>query len=136
MGDSQKKKGNQFDFFIPLSGILGLAATALPLYLYPIATFDPIQGGSFYQSSSYISLYVPYALLFAVSAGGLLFAKRKKIFASLLFAGFLISHFHFKWIFKDALVFKPAFVGIFIVLPAVIFLIGAIAAWAQCDEVS
>ena len=121
-------------FFISLSGIVGLLVLALPLYLYPVATFDPIQGGSFYQTPHYLNLYAPYAILVAVCALALLVTKMKKLFSVLLLAIFLTSHFHFKLVFKEAIVFKPAFVGVFILVPAVIFLLGSLASFLAAEK--
>ena len=129
MTDSEKPQKGVPQFFIPLSGVVGLVILIMPLYLYPVATFDPIQGGSFYQDPHYLNLYVPYAILMTVCVTTLLLMKMKKLFSLLLLAIFLTSHFHFKLVFKDAIVFKPAFVGVFIVIPSIVFLLGALASW-------
>ncbi len=130
MSDLQQRHKGVPQFFIPLSGVVGLIVLIMPLYLYPIATFDPIQGGNFAQDPHYLNLYVSYAVLMAICALALLLRKMKKLFSIFLFAIFLVSHFHFKRVFGEAIVFKPAFVGAFIIGPAVIFLLGILASFS------
>lgn len=115
--------------FIQVSAVLGYVVSILPLYLYPIATFDPIEGGAFYESAAYRFLYVTYAAVFLFCATALLVGKMKRVFSLILLLSFSVSHFHFKSVFGSAIVFKPAFTIFFIVSPTVIFLLGALAAY-------
>ena len=112
-----------FNFVLKISSVIGFAAMALPLYLYPLATIDPMDARPFYASPDYFLIYVPYAVVFFFSS--FLVACGKRNFIFLLLLGFIASHFNFILYFDKKIVLKPAFAAVFIVIPTVIFLVAA-----------
>ncbi|HLF18852.1 MAG TPA: hypothetical protein VI749_08180 [Candidatus Omnitrophota bacterium] len=107
------------------SAVMGLAVMLLPLYLYPMATIDPIDAYPYYTGSDFLTVYLPYAVIFFISSVALWLKKSLAVWPLLI--SFVASHFHFAFYFGERIVFKPLFVVVFIVIPAAIFLMGAVS---------
>ena len=115
---------------LPLFFMLaGIVAAALVLFAYPYAGIDPMNAYPFYIHPLYLKICVPYAAAFLILSA-LVFIKKSRLAALILLAAFLISHAHMKWIFPEINI-KPAFAGVFIVIPALVFLMTTAALWRK-----
>ena len=123
------KTNNIFEGALRISPFVGLAVMALPLYLYPMATIDPLDASPFYTSPDFMKVYLPYAVIFGLSSIGIFL--KKKLAIGVLLVSFLVSHVHFATHFANQIVFKPLFVVGFIFIPAVIFLLAAFSLFVK-----
>ena len=116
-------KGSRF-LLNRISGIFGLMTLVLPLYLYPIATIDPLEGHPYFTASRFLKIYLPYACVIGLIALGVLLKEgNKRFFPAMLFIAYTYSHYYYKSVFGGVLVFKPLFFVVFIVFPSVLFLV-------------